>query len=59
MNLFGGGKTPAPTPLPQIDEARQRVDEQRRGRLLRGRAASMITAGAQQAPTAQRATTGN
>lgn len=56
-NLFGKSRTPAPQPTPQIDEAKQTVDENMRKRLMRGRAASMLTA-APQADVAKR-TLGN
>jgi len=59
MNLFGSSKPQAPAPLPSLDEARARVDSMRRTSQLRGRAAAMLSPAGQQAPTAQRATTGN
>jgi hypothetical protein len=60
MNLFGGkSSAPAPAPTPSLDEARQRVDSLKRTSQMRGRAAAMLTQSAPQAPTAQRATTGN
>jgi hypothetical protein len=60
MNLFGGGsKTPPPAPIPTLDDARSRVDEMKRASQMRGRAAAMLTTAGQQAPTAQRMTTGN
>lgn len=57
MNLFGGKPQKPETP-PSIDEAQARVDATRRGRSLRGRAATMLTTG-KTAPTAKRQTTGN
>lgn len=59
-NLFGGGAKPQPVaPPPSVDEAQVRVDQLKRGRQLRGRAATMLTQGRQQAPTAQQRVTGN
>ena len=60
MNLFGGKRqAQAAAPTPQIDEARANVDALKRQGQMRGRAAAMLTSGAVNAPTAQRATTGN
>jgi hypothetical protein len=57
MNLFSKPKAQAPATPPSIDEAQQRVETQRRGRGMRGRAATMLTNGAAQAGARQ--TTGN
>jgi len=60
MNLFGGGAAPAKVEAPpSIDEAQQRAQEQRRGRQLRGRAATMLTTGRGQTPTGQATVTGS
>ena len=59
MNLFGGGSTPKAETPPSIDKARERVGELKRTSALRGRAASMLTQGQVQAPTAKRQITGN
>jgi hypothetical protein len=59
MNLFSKPKPVQAPPPPQLDEARQNVDAMRRTSMLRGRAASMLTQGQVQAPTAQRANLGN
>lgn len=59
MNMFGGKKAEPAAPIPSIDEARSRVDELKRGSLMRGRSAAMLTSGSQPAPIAQRSVTGN
>lgn len=59
MNLFNKPKAMKPETPPSIDEAQQRVDQMRRGQRLRGRAATMLTAGKTTAPTAQRQAMGN
>lgn len=60
MNLFGGGAKPqAPATPPSIDEAQQRVDQLRRGRRLRGRAATMLTQGQGGQAPAPKQSTGN
>lgn len=41
--LFGKSKKSEPQPTPQIDEAKATVDDSMRKRLMRGRAASMLT----------------
>lgn len=57
MNLFGKPKAQKAATPPSIDEAQQRVEGQRRGRGMRGRAATMLTNGQGQAGPSQ--TTGN
>jgi hypothetical protein len=53
--LFGGGSKPqAPTPTPQVDEARMRVEETLRQRRMKGRAATMLSSADEEAPTAKR-----
>ena len=59
MNLFGKKKAEPAAPIPSIDEARENVDSMKRGALMRGRAAAMLSSGAMAAPTAQRSVTGN
>lgn len=60
MNLFGGRPQPVQSPpVPQIDQAREKVEGQRRTRQLQGRAASMLTQGQVMAQTAQRSNLGN
>ena len=57
MNLFAP-KPQKPTPLPEVDQERAAIEDQLRARMMKGRAATMLSAGGA-APTAQRQTLGN
>ena len=57
MNLFAP-KTKPPTPLPEVDQERASIEGQLRTRMMKGRAATMLSAGGA-APTAQRQVLGN
>lgn len=48
MNAFRRPQVEKPQTPPTIDEAQLRVDQLRRGRTLRGRAATMLTNGRNQ-----------
>ena len=60
MNLFGGGQAQQQEvgKPPSIDEARQRIENLKRGQRMQGRASAMLAAG-KESPTAQRDVTGN
>ena len=57
MNLFAP-KIKPPTPLPEVDQERASIEGQLRTRMMKGRAATMLSAGGA-APTAQRQVLGN
>lgn len=59
MTLFGGGqKAQEVGKPPSVDDARQRIENLKRGQRMQGRAAAMLTAG-KQSQVAQRDVTGN
>lgn len=58
MNLFSKPKAQTAATPPSIDEAQQRVEAQRRGRGMRGRASTMLTDG-RGLSAGPRQTTGN
>jgi len=58
MNLFGGGQKQEVGRPPSVDEARQRIENLKRGQRMQGRAAAMLTAG-KESQVAQRDVTGN
>lgn len=57
-NLFGAAKQQEVGKPPSIDEARQRIENLKRGQRMQGRAAAMLTAG-KESQIAQREVTGN